>query len=105
MWWTMPDRRWPRARGNVSRICRRSGPDVVEVRGYHHETPLIAFVGKGRGTANLTGEKVHVNQLLRAVRTASEEASLDVREFKVVAKTLGRSGWYRHARHAPSLAP
>ncbi|MEB3223349.1 MAG: GH3 auxin-responsive promoter family protein [Candidatus Sericytochromatia bacterium] len=58
--------------------------DVVEVRGHHHRTPCVAFLRKGRDMLSLTGEKLHVNQLLAAVAAASEAAGLGVRQCRLV---------------------
>src|SRR5207249_4520990 len=33
--------------------------DIVEVRGFHHRTPKVAFVRKGRDMVSITGEKLH----------------------------------------------
>ena len=35
--------------------------DIVEVRGFHHRTPKVAFVRKGRDMVSITGEKLHLN--------------------------------------------
>lgn len=33
--------------------------DVVKVRGFHHECPLLEFMGRGHHTADFYGEKLH----------------------------------------------
>src|SRR5262249_61322609 len=58
--------------------------DVVEVRGFHGRTPKVAFVRKGRDMLNITGEKLHLNHVLHAVRTAEREAGLDVWQFRLI---------------------
>lgn len=58
--------------------------DIVEVRGYHHRTPKLAFVRKGRDMVNITGEKLHVNQVQAAVRRAEERSGLDVWQFRLI---------------------
>jgi len=50
--------------------------DVIEVKGFYEKTPLIAFVRKGRDMVNITGEKLHVNQVLDALRSAEESTGI-----------------------------
>ena len=58
--------------------------DVVRVTGHYRNTPIIEFLRKGRDMANLSGEKVHVSQLIQAVQLAQNEAGVDLRHFRVV---------------------
>jgi hypothetical protein len=46
--------------------------DIVEVAGRFGATPCLAFVQKGRGVTNITGEKLHESQVLEAVVAAGE---------------------------------
>jgi hypothetical protein len=46
--------------------------DIVEVTGTFGRTPCLAFVQKGRGVTNVTGEKLHESQVLEAVAAAGE---------------------------------
>jgi len=46
--------------------------DIVEVTGTFGATPCLAFVQKGRGVTNVTGEKLHESQVLDAVVAAGE---------------------------------
>lgn len=59
--------------------------DIVEVVGFHRATPKLAFVGKGREMASITGEKLHVNQVRAAVYQAGRETRLSVVEFRLIA--------------------
>lgn len=59
--------------------------DVVRVAGFHHRTPLIEFVRKGRDVTNITGEKLHVNQVIQALEQAQRAAELSVRHFRAFA--------------------
>lgn len=52
--------------------------DVVEVTGKYHELPLLAFVHKGPDMLNLTGEKVHADQVARAVMHACAILNVNV---------------------------
>lgn len=58
--------------------------DVVEVRGFHHRTPKVAFVRKGRDMLSITGEKLHLNHVLAAVREAERRCGLDVWQFRII---------------------
>ncbi len=44
--------------------------DIVEVTGRFGRAPCLAFVQKGKGFTNITGEKLHESQVLRAVADA-----------------------------------
>jgi len=58
--------------------------DVVEVRGFWGRTPKVAFVRKGRDMLNITGEKLHLNHLLHAVRAAERATGLAVWQFRLI---------------------
>jgi hypothetical protein len=58
--------------------------DVVEVRGFWGRTPKVAFVRKGRDMVNITGEKLHLNHVLHAVRAAERATGLAVWQFRLV---------------------
>jgi hypothetical protein len=58
--------------------------DVVEVRGFHHRTPRLAFLRKGRDMVSVTGEKLHVDHLQAAVRAAEQASGLAVWQFRLV---------------------
>jgi len=58
--------------------------DIVEVHGFHHRTPVVAFVRKGRDMVSVTGEKLHLNQVQAAVREAEDETKLAVWQFRLV---------------------
>ncbi len=48
--------------------------DIIEVTGHYHNTPTIAFIQKGKGVTNLTGEKLYESQIISAVcETANAE--------------------------------
>jgi hypothetical protein len=58
--------------------------DVVEVRGFHGRTPKMAFVRKGRDMLNITGEKLHLNHVLHAVRAAEGATGLSFWQFRLI---------------------
>jgi hypothetical protein len=59
--------------------------DVVEVRGFHHQTPRVAFIRKGRDMLSITGEKLHLNHVLHAVREAERTSGVALWQFRLVA--------------------
>ena len=58
--------------------------DVVEVRGFHGGTPKVAFIRKGRDMLNITGEKLHLNHVVHAVRAAEHATGLGVWQFRLI---------------------
>ena len=71
-----------------SRGVVRDINDIVRVTGHYRNTPVIEFLRKGRDVANLTGEKVHVTQVIQAVQQAQDDAQLCLRHFRVVADVI-----------------
>ncbi len=59
--------------------------DVVRVEGYHNRTPLIAFVRKGEGMTNITGEKLSVDQIIEAFGAAADNTGAVLTHFKAEA--------------------
>jgi hypothetical protein len=60
--------------------------DVVRVAGFYHRTPLVEFVRKGRDVTNITGEKLHVNQVIEALQRAQSAAGIAVQHFRACAE-------------------
>ena len=58
--------------------------DIVRVTGFFRNTPLVEFVRKGRDMVSLTGEKLHVTQLIQAVEKAQLSIGLKVAYFRAV---------------------
>jgi hypothetical protein len=73
--------------------------DVVEVTGKYHELPLLRFVHKGPDMLNMTGEKVHAEQVARAVMRASERCGVAVVKAQVIPNLS--SGGYDLLLEAP----
>jgi hypothetical protein len=59
--------------------------DVVRVTGFYNQTPLIEFVRKGRDVTNITGEKLHVNQIIQAMDQAQSAAGLTLQQYRAFA--------------------
>ncbi|MFQ5972196.1 MAG: GH3 auxin-responsive promoter family protein [Alphaproteobacteria bacterium] len=58
--------------------------DVVEVRGFHHNAPLLAFLRKGDDMANITGEKLHADQVASAFQAAVAETNLPAVQVQLI---------------------
>lgn len=58
--------------------------DIIEVTGTYNNSPLIAFVRKGRDMVNITGEKLHVNQVYTAAQRASDELAWTWQQLQLV---------------------
>ena len=59
--------------------------DIVRVNGAVHGTPTLEFVQKGKGTTNITGEKLSEAQVLSAVTGALKVRAIRPRFFIVLA--------------------
>ena len=59
--------------------------DIVRVTGRVYETPTIEFVQKGKGTTNITGEKLTEAQVLVAAPEALNRRSVGQQFFIVIA--------------------
>jgi hypothetical protein len=68
-------------------LCRYDMNDIVDVQGFHHRTPLVAFVRKGRDMVSITGEKLHLNQIQAAVHEAEAAIGRHVWQFRLIPST------------------
>ena len=68
-------------------LYRYNMNDVVRVTGHHHGTPLLEFVRKGKDSANLAGEKMHVSHILAAIAAMQGSTGNAIRHFKTQADT------------------
>jgi len=66
-------------------LMRYDMNDIVRVTGTIGRTPTLAFVRKGRGVTNITGEKVTEDQVNLAVADVARAAEIEVRFYVVVA--------------------
>jgi len=55
---------------NHAGLYRYDMDDIVEVTGYYHNSPLIRFVQKGKGSSSFTGEKLYEGQVISAIEQA-----------------------------------
>ena len=63
--------------------------DIVEVTGFHGSCPTIVFVRKGRDMTSITGEKLHVNHCLAAMRLVEERCGIAFQQFRFAADSAG----------------
>jgi hypothetical protein len=59
--------------------------DIVEVTGRINATPTLAFVQKGKGVTNITGEKLCESQVTHAVNRAQRRGGLRISFFVALA--------------------
>ncbi len=59
--------------------------DIVSVTGRFEATPTLAFVQKGRGVTNITGEKLSESQVLEAVSSAQRRHGVALTFFILLA--------------------
>jgi len=59
--------------------------DVIRVADFHGRTPLIEFLRKGRDVTNITGEKLHVNQVIEAMEQAQRASAAKIAHFRACA--------------------
>jgi len=69
---------------NQNGLYRYDIHDVVVVDGFYGRTPVVAFVGKGEDMLSITGEKLHVNHFLCALRNVKDELGVSVIQFRAV---------------------
>jgi len=69
---------------NESGLYRYDINDMIKVEGFYNSTPVISFAGKTGDFINITGEKVHINQILMSFRTVSSELRVKINQFRVV---------------------
>jgi hypothetical protein len=62
--------------------------DVIAVGSSYNRTPQIGFLRKGRGMANISGEKLSVNQVIEAVQEAGRKTNIVPAYFKAEADQL-----------------
>lgn len=60
--------------------------DIVEIKGFYQDTPIITFIQKGKGVTNITGEKLYEEQLMSAIDQASKSTNLPVKFYMALAK-------------------
>jgi hypothetical protein len=67
---------------NHNGLYRYDLDDIIEVKGFYNQTPVITFVRKGDEILNITGEKLHVNHVMRALQMLKADNAVST--FRVV---------------------
>ncbi|MCA9073602.1 MAG: GH3 auxin-responsive promoter family protein [Planctomycetaceae bacterium] len=65
----------------ASGLCRYDIHDVVRCTGHRGTTPVLEFLHKGAHFSSITGEKVTESQVVNAVRTVTEQLSLQLSHY------------------------
>jgi sterol desaturase/sphingolipid hydroxylase (fatty acid hydroxylase superfamily) len=68
-----------------SGLYRYAMNDIVRMSGRFAGSPTLRFLQKGRGVANITGEKVYESQVLEAVAASCGEIGISARFFLMAA--------------------
>jgi len=69
---------------NGNGLYRYDIHDIIEVHGFYHRTPVICFVRKSDDMLNITGEKLHLNHFIEALRRLTVAHNVSVTQFRVV---------------------
>lgn len=70
---------------NESGLYRYDINDTVRVEKFYNQTPVLAFIRKTNDVLNITGEKIHINQLMMAFKKIEEKFNLEIIQFRVVS--------------------
>ncbi|QQO08029.1 GH3 auxin-responsive promoter family protein [Breznakiella homolactica] len=62
-------------------LYRYNMNDLVEITGFYNEYPTISMIQKINGTINLTGEKLHESQFIKAINSAEKDKGLKLTFF------------------------
>ena len=70
---------------NESGLYRYDMNDTVRVEKFYNQTPVLAFVRKTNDVLNITGEKLHVNQLIMTMQKVESAFHILINQFRVVS--------------------
>ncbi len=70
---------------NESGLYRYDINDTVRVEKFYNQTPVLAFIRKTNDVLNITGEKVHVNQLIMTFQEIESKFNIKITQFRVVS--------------------
>ena len=74
--------------------------DLVEVTGHMHRTPTIAFIQKGKGVTNVTGEKLYEYHVMEAMEVVQRSYGIFVEFYLLVADPVARQ-YTLYLEHPP----
>jgi len=69
---------------NESGLYRYDINDTIKVEDFYNNVPIISFIRKTGDFLNITGEKIHINQILLSLETISKEININITQFRVV---------------------
>jgi len=68
---------------NENGLYRYDINDIIRVEKFYNATPVLAFVRKAGDVLNITGEKIHVNQLIMAIERLKSAFNISIAQFRV----------------------
>ena len=74
--------------------------DLIEVTGHFHCTPTIAFIQKGKGVTNITGEKLYEYHVIEAMEAVQNRYRTTVAFYVMLADPLARQ-YILYMEHPP----
>jgi len=78
----------------IAGLYRYDINDLIEVVGFHHNTPVIQFVRKGLGISSITGEKLTEEQVLVALTQALRQLNIPELSHFTAEVELGLPPYY-----------
>jgi hypothetical protein len=78
--------------------------DVVRCVGWHEKTPMLAFLNKGSGISNLTGEKLTEFQVASSVAAALAELQLKLTSYSLAPIWRDDAPYYGLFVEAPDVS-
>jgi hypothetical protein len=70
---------------NESGLYRYDINDTIRVDKFYNQTPVLAFVSKTNDVLNITGEKLHLNQLLMVFKKLQSKFNVSISQFRVAS--------------------
>ena len=70
---------------NESGLYRYDINDTIRVEKFYNNTPVLAFIRKAGDVLNITGEKIHVNQLIMTFKEIKKKFNIEIKQFRVIS--------------------
>lgn len=70
---------------NESGLYRYDINDTVRVEKFYNQTPVLTFISKTNDVLNITGEKLHVNQIIMTFQRIKSKFNISITQFRVVS--------------------
>lgn len=81
----IPGKRYEMVVTNLSGFYRYRIGDVVTVKGYNGQTPVICFSYRRHQILNIAGEKTHEDMIQYSINSLKEQADINIVEWSVCA--------------------